>query len=91
MLSYEQIHSCLFSQNSTATQTGFTMWCFFFIPKSITSNIYGSNLKLIIILKFSDMFMLMVCKLNNYVNEPIYFTQCTDTVHIDNTCDKNHF
>lgn len=64
---------------------------FFFIPKSITSNIYGSNLKLIIILKFSDMFMLMVCKLNNYVNEPIYFTQCTDTVHIDNTCDKNHF
>lgn len=70
ILSYEQIHSCLFSQNSTATQTGFTMWCFvfFFFPKSITSNIYGSNLKLIIILKFSDMFVLMVCKLNNYVN-----------------------
>lgn len=63
----------------------------FFFLKSITSNIYGSNLKLIIILKFSDMFVLMVCKLNNYVNEPIHFTQCTDSVHIDNTCDKNHF
>lgn len=33
------------------------------------------------------MLVLMVFKLNIYVNVPIVFTECTDTVYIDNTCD----